>query len=124
MTYKLLVAAALSLGLGTGIAMAQDVTQPQPNAASPDAQLPMGWEGPIGDAFFADPQLGTLRSQEEVRTNWGALTDEQQAQVRSYCDTVDTAAAGTDEDVTTGSTTPDTAHMASVVQVCDWVGQM
>lgn len=143
MTYKLLVAAALSLGLGTAVAMAQtDTIEPEAGAA-PDAtagsQLPMGWDGAIGDAFFADPELGTLRSQEEVSANWETLTDEQQAQVRAHCDTVDTAAADTmeapaddttagadvmDDDVTTGSTSPDTTHTASIEQVCGWVDTM
>ena len=150
MIYKLFVAAALSLGLGTAVAVAQtDSAQPGASAvpdttASP--QLPAGWDGAIGDAFFADPAQGTLRSEEEVRANWGMLSDEQQAQVRAHCATIDTAAADapeptddtsaanapttgdtssagaqTDDEMTTGSTTPDTMHTASVEQVCDWI---
>lgn len=149
MTYKLLVAATLSLGLGTAVAMAQtETTQPEAGAASgatAESQLPSGWDGAIGDAFFADQEMGTLRSQEEVSTNWQALTEEQQAQVRSHCDTMDTAAATpapagdatqapadgdttagaeTQDNVTTGSTTPDAMHTASIEQVCDWVDAM
>lgn len=137
MTYKLLVAAALSLGLGTAIAVAQtDTIEPEAGAV-PDAavgsELPAGWDGAIGDAFFADPELGTLRSEEEVRANWEALSEEQQAQVRSHCDTFDTAAADTLDDPagaevdegTTASTTPDgAAHTASVEQVCGWIDTM
>lgn len=138
MTYKLLVAATLSLGLATATAMAQTgTTQPEAGAAA-GSQLPMGWDGAIGDAFFADSELGTLRSQEEVTANWENLTEEQQAQVRSHCDTMDTAAAGTqnapsgdttagaqtDAEVTTGSTTPDAMHTASIEQVCNWVDAM
>ncbi|RIK85169.1 MAG: hypothetical protein DCC69_11140 [Hyphomicrobiales bacterium] len=140
MTYRILVAAALSLGLGTAVAMAQ--TDPAQPGASPGVtaspQLPTGWEGPIADAFFADQQMGTLRSQEEVRSNWEALSDEQQAQVRSDCSTMDTAGTQTDDDMTTGSTTPDSAapgttpgatpgeavNMAAVEQVCDWIDAM
>lgn len=144
MTYKLLVAATLSLGLGTAVAMAQTesgtdvpVTGASPGSAA-DSHLPMGWDGAIGDAFFSDPQEGTLRSPEEIQVNWDTLTEEQQAQVRSHCETVDTAAADTmpapgdtaagaetDDEVTTGSTTPDeTLHTASIEQVCDLVGTM
>lgn len=126
MTYKLLVAAALSLGLATATAMAQtSPTQPDAGASPSAAPLPMGWDGAIGDAFFANPGLGTLRSQEEVTTNWQTLTAEQQAQVRTHCDTVDTAGAATpDSQVTTGSTTADATHTASIKQVCDWVDAM
>lgn len=126
MTYKFLVAAALSLGLGTAIAAAQTgATLPSAGASAPASQLPMGWDGAIGDAFFADRELGTLRSQQEVTANWQALTAEQQAQVRTDCDTVDKAGAATPDDkMTTGSTTPDAAHAASMKQVCDWVDAM
>lgn len=151
MTYKLLVAATLSLGLGTAVAMAQtDNAQPEAGATSDSAastQLPSGWDGAIGDAFFSDTQQGTLRSQDEITANWETLTDEQQAQVRADCDTIDTAAAGTmdapagdnaagsssdstasadsmDDQVTTGSTTGDAMHTASIKQVCDMVDAM
>ena len=138
MTYKLLVAATLSLGLGTAIAMAQTGTSQPDSGGAPapavGAQLPMGWDGAIGEAFFADHELGTLRSQEEVSANWQTLTGEQQAQVRAHCDTIDTAATGTqddttagtqaDNDMTTGSTTPDAMHTASIEQVCNWVDAM
>lgn len=146
MTYKLLVAATLSLGLGTAIAMAQtETTKPEAGAASgttAGSQLPSGWDGAIGDAFFADQKMGTLRSQDEVRTNWKALTEEQQAQVRSRCDTMDMAAAsagdaaqapaagkttaGADkkDKMTTSSTTPDAMHTASIKQVCGWIDAM
>ncbi len=128
MTPKLLIAAALSLGLGTGFAMAQnDVIQPDASPApGSETTLPMGWEGPIGDAFFADPATGTLRTEDEVRANWQGLTEEQQAEVRAYCATVDTAAAAPpDDQMTTGSITPgDAAQVAAVEQACEWVDAM
>lgn len=124
MTPKLLVAAALSLGLGTGIALAQDdLTQPDTSPPT-GATLPMGWEGPIGDAFFSDPATGTLRTEEEVRANWQGLTDEQQAEVRAHCATVDTAAAEPDDDMTTGSVTDDATQTAAIEQACEWVDAM
>lgn len=134
MTHKILVAAALAFGLGTAVAVAQ--TNPsQPEGASDmmttNPQLPTGWDGAIADAFFADPQMGTLHSQAEVQTNWQALDDAQQAQVRADCATMDTAGAQTDDGLTTGSTTPDTATpgetattAAALEQVCDWVDAM
>lgn len=144
MTYKLFVAAALSLGLGTAVAMAQtDTVQPEPGAASDSAvstQLPAGWDGAIGDAFFSNPEHSTLRSKTEASANWETLTDEQRAQVRAYCDTIDTAAAGAtdapsgdaaagadamDDQVTTGSTAADNAtNVAAIEQVCDMVATM
>ena len=130
MTHKLLIAAALTLGLGTATAMAQTTpAQPETGAASPGMQdtLPMGWEGPIGDAFFSDAPAGTLRSEAEIRANWEGLTSEQQAQVRSDCANVDTAATQSDDsdDMTTGSVTPDDGTVtASVEQVCGMVGAM
>jgi len=145
MTYKLLAATALSLALGTAIAAAQTTTTQPEAGASADvaaaAELPSGWDGAIGDAFFADAGAGTLRSEDEIRANWEKLTEEQKAQVRSHCDTVDTAAAPattekpagdttagaeTDGDkMTTSSTTPGAEmHTAAIGQVCGWVDSM
>lgn len=127
MIYKLLIATTLSLGLGTAVAVAQN-DMLEPNAApgtGAETGLPMGWDGAIGDAFFADPTTGTLRTEDEVRANWQGLTDEQQAQVRAHCATVDTAGTQTDDQMTTGSVTPDdTMHTASIERVCDWVDTM
>lgn len=127
MTPKLLIAAALSFGLGTGVAMAQnDILQPDA-APGTTTTLPMGWEGPIGDAFFADPATGTLRPEGEVRANWQSLTMQQQAEVRTYCATVDTAANVTppDDQMTTGSITPDDAtHVAAIDKACEWIKDM
>lgn len=128
MTHKILVAAALAFGLGTAMAAAQ--TDPaQPGGAADittNQQLPSGWDGAIADAFFSDSQMGTLRSQSEIQTNWQELNAEQQAKVRSDCASMDTAGAQSDSNLTTGSTTPgeSTTTMAAVEQVCDWVGSM
>lgn len=97
MTYRILAAATLSLGLGTAVAMAQTTTVQPDAGAAPDAgmqtTLPMGWDDAVGDAFFSDADLGTLRSQDEVQANWNDLSEAQQAQVRAHCATIDTAAA-------------------------------
>ncbi len=62
------------------------------------------WTGPIADALFTDQSKTSLRSEEEIRTNWAQLSAEQQNQVKEDCNTVQTAAAGTG--TTTGTTTP------------------
>lgn len=144
MTYKLLAAAAFSLALGTAaIAQTGGTAAPGGGVSGPadvNSAMPSGWDDTIGDAFFSDRELGTLRSQEEISANWNNLSEEQQAQVRSHCDTMDTAANTTDapagggaasggaaegDDVNTGSTTADSAvHMASIQQVCDWIDTM
>lgn len=143
MTYKLLAAvAALSFGLSSAVAMAQtdpaqtDPAQTDPAQADPAqsgnaddtavtrGQLPAGWAGPIADAFFANEQLSVLRARNDIQTNWEMLSDEQQAQVRADCATVDTAANQTDDDMTTSSTTPDNAVTAAVERVCEMVGGM
>ena len=129
MIRKLVIASALTFGFGAATAIAQTTpAQPETGAAGPSTQetLPMGWDGAIGDAFFTDAAAGTLRSEAEIRTNWDGLTDAQQAQVRADCANVDTAASGTDDNMTTGSITPDGegAVMASVQHVCGMVGAM
>lgn len=134
MTHKILVAAALAFGLGTAVAVAQTSPTQQEGASdmmTTNTQLPTGWDGAIADAFFADPQMGTLHSQSEVQSNWQALDAAQQAQVRTDCATMDTARAQSDDGMTTGSTTPDSATpgetatlSAALDQVCDWVGAM
>lgn len=62
------------------------------------------WTGPIADALFTDQSKMTLRSEQEIRTNWANLSAEQQNQIKEDCNTVETAAAGTG--TTTGTTTP------------------
>lgn len=147
MTYKLLLAATLSLGLGTGIALAQsDTTTDSTLGATPDATvgsgLPAGWDGAIGDAFFSDTDAGVLRSEDEIRANFNTLTETQQAEVRDHCQTYDTASAdstmqdsmdssGTDSTVT-GSTTADSSASAagdpmitaSIERACGWINSM
>lgn len=119
MSYRIVAALALSLGLSTA-AFAQtsgtDTTTGSggetSGAATSTMTLPSGWEGAIGDAFFSDSAAGTLRSEEEIRSNWGSLSADQQAQVRTECESR-MAAAGTDTQVQTGSTTTGSATTGS-----------
>lgn len=66
------------------------------------------WTGPIADALFTDQSKATLRSEQEIRSNWANLSAEQQNQIKEDCNTVQTAAAGTGTTTgtTTGATTP------------------
>jgi hypothetical protein len=100
--------------------------------AAGDHALPRTWEGDIGNAFFADPQGRTLRSQSEVQRNWSSLTAEQQAQVKVDCQNM-SANSSTTTGSTTGSTTTESTSTVgsevappresahSVMLVCDWV---
>jgi hypothetical protein len=125
MTTKILIAAALSLGLGTGFALAQNDQLEPDNGAAPctETTVPTG-PGSIGETFFVDPATGTLRSEAEVRAGWEGLTMTEQAEIRSYCNAVDMAAAP-DDQMTTGSITPDEpTAVASIEQSCSWIGGM
>jgi predicted Fe-S protein YdhL (DUF1289 family) len=103
MNKRILLAAAVSAGICSA-AFAQ--TTPDTAAGAMGPGLPTTWEGPIADAFFDDVDAGTLRTDDELRSNWQNLTDEQQAQVRAHCLTVDTAAAAPADTDTTAATTP------------------
>jgi len=75
---KILAISALTLAMAGG-ALAQ-------TTSSTTVVMPESWNGPIGDAFFVDTTAGTLRPEAEVRTNFAALTAEQQAAIRLDCD--------------------------------------
>ncbi|ASY65489.1 Large exoproteins involved in heme utilization or adhesion (plasmid) [Sinorhizobium sojae CCBAU 05684] len=122
-----LLAGAISMAMASA-AIAQDTsgsaTGADPAATGTDMlqmtqaerDATADWTGPIADALFTDPSKTSLRSEEEIRTNWAQLSAEQQNQVKEDCNTVQTAAAGTGtttgtttpSDDTTASTTPDT----------------
>lgn len=99
--------------------------------------LPTAWDQATTDAFFSDSATGTLRSQDEIQANWGTLSDEQQAEVRSHCatmaadagaDTTTAGDAGVTDETTTGATNDDTAGMTAadgqltaMTELCAWV---
>ncbi|NGO51121.1 hypothetical protein G6N73_07985 [Mesorhizobium camelthorni] len=125
MMYKLIAASMLTLALGTS-AIAQssttDTTGPAAGTSTDtmmmteaDKALTKDWSGPIGDAFFTDDSMTTLKSQAEIQSSWASLSAEQQAQVKQDCTTVSSGTAsapGTSTD-TTASTTPDTTGPAA-----------
>lgn len=105
MTLKITPAFALPLviALGTSTAVfAQDATTGTDTNAGATG-TPLDWDDTINDAFFSDTTAGTLRSDDEITTNWSSLTPEQQDRVRQHCDTVNADATGTD-----GAQAPDT----------------
>jgi predicted Fe-S protein YdhL (DUF1289 family) len=129
MKTKLIVALALSLGMGSA-AFAQTVNS---TTGEVNVETPAGWQGPIGDAFYSDMEAGTLRSQEEMTANWANLTTEQQTQVKTDCDamaagpqtetkTGDVATAETTDDNPTASTNSMAAN--SMSDICGMVGSM
>lgn len=99
MHFKILTALALSLSLGTS-ALAQTATDTDTTAdtgMSAAGGLPSEWEGEIGEAFFSDPEHGTLRSEDDVRAAWDELSEDQQTVVQSHCAEVDTTASAPDD---------------------------
>ena len=75
---KILAISALTLAMAGG-ALAQ-------TTSSTVVVVPETWNGPVADAFFVDTTAGTLRPEAEIRTNFAALTAEQQAAVRLDCE--------------------------------------
>jgi hypothetical protein len=110
MAHKLIIALALSLGLGTAALAQQQAPGSSPSGQGQAPTVPV-WDDPmINDVFFVDPAARTLRSEAEIRANWGTLSAEQQAMVRADCDARMTTAAvgantaGLDSDPTTSGT--------------------
>jgi len=110
--YRTIVAAlALSLGLGTA-ALAQSSTTgadtSTSGAAAGSMTMPQGWQGTIADTFFSDPATGTLKSDTDIKSGWSKLSADQQAQVKSDCQShmasAGTGTSGADK-TTTSSTT-------------------
>ncbi|MFN3549894.1 MAG: hypothetical protein ACK4U0_20600 [Mesorhizobium sp.] len=93
MKTRMMTATAVALML-CAPAFAQTATTDTANSStSMSSAMPQGWNDELGNAFFSDSELGTLRTEEEISTNWASLSAEQQAQVTGYCDTMDTASA-------------------------------
>ena len=115
MFIKSITAAALAIGMSTAaFAQTPGGGGEAMDPAVPGAGTPSAWDQTTTDAFFSDPAAGPLRSQDEIQANWGTLSPQQQAEVRSHCATVaaapgaaptTTGDAGTtigDADTTTG----------------------
>ena len=126
MTYKILAAAvAISFGLGTAaLAQATGDSNPDDGAAtlpnnSGNSPVRPAWDTTINEAFYSDADGTQLRTQEEITTNWGNLSAEQQAMVRTDCDAT-TASVETKP----GEASPDADAQASMTELCDMIGDM
>lgn len=111
MTRKIIAATILTLGMATG-ALAQTSTQGGEPPSYPDS-----WKGDIASALYADQH--TLRTQDEVKTNWAKLSADQQAQVKKDCTATSQAAA-----TKSGESSATANANASMTELCGWVGAM
>jgi len=135
---KIIAVLALSLGMGTA-AIAQ--TDPPGSLPSGQGNAPTTtdpWsDQDIYGAFFSGAGSPELLTEEEIRTNWGNLTVEQQAQVRTSCDEMTSTASTQDSNPTTstmsgaGVAGPNTAggqapgtQLEARAEVCDIIGDM
>jgi hypothetical protein len=86
MTRTIIAALALSLGLGTAaLAQSSTTTTGADTSTSGSVTLPQAWQGDIAGTFFSDPTAGTLKSDDEIKSGWSKLSADQQAQVKSDC---------------------------------------
>ena len=117
MTYRILAAATLALGLGTA-AMAQTAT----DGASP-SDAPVTLPQTALSPFFTEPFNGGLVSDQIKQERWATMTDMQKEQARAECDRF--ASEGmSDDDMTTASVEPTGTYEASIGQLCDWIGTL
>ena len=112
MLQKLIATAAFTLALSLS-AVAQDNNANGADNAGDDSSettgaadpMMQGWEGPIADTFYSDTTARTLREEADMTTRWGALSADQQSQVKSDCASM---SANADD---------------SVKRACEWAGQ-
>jgi hypothetical protein len=63
----------------------QPVTTETTGSTTPDETMLQRWTGAIGDAFFTDSTMTTMRGEGELAANWATLTDAQKEQIRGDC---------------------------------------
>lgn len=111
---KLMIATALSLGMG-GVALAQTAT----TTVVDTFQVPAEWNENIANAMFIDITSGAARPADEITQNFKNLSPEEQVSVRTYCEQFNEAGAGgRDSGTTDGST-----HTAAR-EVCATAGKL
>jgi len=118
---KILAITALTCSLALcGSAFAQSSSGAN-NSSDGTGGIPETWQGGIGDTFFSDSS-GTMRSGDEVKSRWGKLSADQQAQVRSDCESVTastTSKGKTALDPKVGAESERTG--GGMASACDWV---
>jgi len=99
MLNKFLAATALTLSLSATGALAQTGSVPPADTGTTttgtqtttemttqtEMGMPTEWDGTIGEAFFSDADTGTLRSDDEIRANWGTMSEADRISVQNYC---------------------------------------
>jgi len=91
MTGKIIAATALALCLGTA-AYAGSGSASSGTTGTGSTGMHT-WSGNIGKTFYSDANGTTLRSRDEIKQNWGSLSSQEQAQVRSDCQEIAQQAA-------------------------------
>jgi len=124
MLKTILAAAAVSLAMGSA-SFAQDSDTNHP---------PVPWlDTPAAEAFFSDKDGMVMRSDDEMKANYGKMSAEEQMKVKEGCKAmnsgaVDPAANSTSGDgpaATGGGTGTHTQDVGmNVKKVCDMVGMM
>ncbi len=78
---KILLAASLSLMMA-GASFAQEASSPGSNSSDPANYL----AGPNIHQFYTDDTMGTMRSDDEVKSTYMAMSDEDRATLDSACE--------------------------------------
>ena len=103
MKTKIITAMVLSLALG-GAAFAQTSGGGATGTGAPGANDPMNtmktWDAKVGQAFYTDSTMGTLRSESEIKANWANLSSEQQAKVKADCTSMSASMPAKDKGTT------------------------
>ena len=114
MTYRILAAAALTLGLGTAA-----IAQSTDGAGSPSAPMPMP-ETAIS-TFFTEPFDGSVVSDAIKAERWAAMSAEQQEAAKAECDRF--ASDGMSDDMMMDDSSKNT-YEASVTALCEWIATL
>lgn len=97
MTLKMLSIAALALTLASGAAFAQTDPALPTDPGAEDKQMPQVdptvtnalEDKTLMGPFFTDDTMTTMRSADEMKTAWAAMTDENRMTVKKNCESSD-----------------------------------
>ena len=78
---KMFTAAAVAILLSPGMAFAQETGSTDGASSDPAAYL----AGPNIQRFYTDEAMTTLRPEAEFKTNWQAMSAEDQAKAKQAC---------------------------------------
>ncbi|MDR6759521.1 hypothetical protein J2Y48_004837 [Mycoplana sp. BE70] len=90
-------------GSGGGVGTTSGAGGMSHSGAGAAMQMPNGWSGHIGTAFFRDENGATARSARDIKKNWKSLNQQEQAQVRSDCQKAASTAPGSTGSLTSKS---------------------